>query len=116
MMRSGVRVICRLGSGSDGPVIARRVISQELGEHVRAGKLEKVRLLASELVTDRVRRLTSERTMMLDLRAGDSLRCALVDDGAAALPTGWGAAFLDTFADAWGVTRVDNRTCTWFCV
>jgi hypothetical protein len=81
---------------------------------VGASKLEELRLLVSELVTDRVRSLPAGRGIMLDLRAGETVRCAVVDDGPAGLPTVWGVAFLDRFADAWGVTPAHNRACIWF--
>lgn len=113
-MRPSQRVTYKLTARNGDPTTARSIISREFSGRVPAGMLQRLQLLVTELVTQRSRQLSPGDELTLDLRTNGNVRCSVVDEGAAELPGGRTAAFLDRFADSWGVTRTGKRTCSWF--
>jgi hypothetical protein len=114
-MYATVRSIYRITGGTDGPSAARRAIVDEFGGRVPALVLEKLKLLISEIVTNRVVHGDgADDRMILDLRSDRVLRCAVVDHGPATLPQGCVLGLVDQLADRWGVTRSCEFTQMWF--
>jgi hypothetical protein len=112
-MYAGLRVIYRLEVASTGPGAARRIVADELSEHLRKRTLDELKLLVSELVTHRVRAGGPGETLTLELRADEEVRCSVTDEGPAALPTGLSLTLMDRVAARWGMSRERNRTHTW---
>ncbi|MFN2544678.1 MAG: ATP-binding protein [Actinomycetota bacterium] len=92
---------------------------------ISPSKLDDLRLLTSELVTNSVKHagLTSDDWVRLKLILRDGrVHVEVRDPGAgfvvpdAPRPggvSGWGLYFLDRIADRWGMTH-DRDTCAWF--
>ena len=112
-MYSGLRVIYRIEVASTGPCVARGIVAAELSEHVRKRTLDEFKLLVSELVTHRVRSGRPGETLTLDLQAGETVRCGVIDEGPVGLPSELGLKLVDRLATRWGVTRERQRTHTW---
>lgn len=114
-MCSRVRAVYRITTGVDGPRDAREVVAGELSDRVSAALLEELKLLVSESVTNRVVcHEPDDGLLILDVRAGDAVRCAVVDRGPARLPSGLAVGLLDQLADRWGLTRSADVTQFWF--
>jgi hypothetical protein len=108
-----LRVIYRIEVASTGPRVARGIVAAELSGHVRERKLDDLKLLVSELITHRVRQGRAGQTITLDLQAGETVRCGVIDDGPVALPPALGMTLVDRLATRWGVSRERHRTHTW---
>jgi hypothetical protein len=105
-------VIYRIEVANDGPRIARGIVAAELSERVRTQTLERLKLLVSELVTHRIRTGRAGEMITLELRAADTVRCGVIDDGPVTLPRGLGMTLVDRLATRWGVSRDRERHCT----
>jgi anti-sigma regulatory factor (Ser/Thr protein kinase) len=122
-MSASVRAIYRIDARPDGPARARRIITGELGRELPRRRLEEVKLMISELVTNAVKYATKNKNepITLDLRLGREVCCSVIDTGevfpatpAIAEPNAWGLKVVDRLADSWGVTRARGRTRVWF--
>jgi hypothetical protein len=117
VMRTTVRAVYRIPTGADGPGDAREVVDAEFGEVLPATVLEKVKLLVSEFVTNRIVGGDAGREddeLILDLCAGETVRCAVVDHGAAAVPSESALGVVDRLSSRWGLTRTSDVTKVWF--
>ena len=122
-MSASVRAIYRIDARPDGPARARRIITGELARALPRRRLEDVKLMISELVTNAVKYATKNKNepITLDLRLGGEVSCSVIDTGdafpatgAIAEPSGWGLKVVDRLAERWGVTRARGRTRVWF--
>jgi anti-sigma regulatory factor (Ser/Thr protein kinase) len=115
-MHSSVRAVYRIAAGADGPGAARQVVDAEFAERVPELVLERLKLLISEIVTNRIVNALDGRDqrIILDLRSDRVVRCAVVDHGPATLPQGLVLRLVDEFADRWGITRSCDLTQMWF--
>jgi anti-sigma regulatory factor (Ser/Thr protein kinase) len=115
----------RLPPGPASPAAARRSVEDALGSSIGQPRLDDVRILISELVSNCVRHA--------ELGPGDAvavtgsvgptvLRMEVADGGPGFEPdlphlgdpdTGWGLYILDQLADRWGTTR-DEASTVWF--
>jgi two-component sensor histidine kinase len=118
-----VRAIYRIDARPDGPARARRIITGELSRTLPGRRLEEVKLMISELVTNAVKYATKNKNeqITLDLRLGAEICCSVIDAGGAfpathgiAEPGAWGLKVVDRLAERWGVTRARGRTRVWF--
>ncbi len=107
----------------EGPAQARRLVTRELSGLVTAGRLDELKLMVSELVTNGIvyGALSVDDTIMLELRANRIVRCEVVDHGPGfTVPDdldenrGWGLKLIDRLADRWGVSRSPEGTRVWF--
>jgi anti-sigma regulatory factor (Ser/Thr protein kinase) len=111
-----------LPSTSAAPARARGALG-ELSGSLSPARLEDVRLLVSELVTNAVRHAQGEVVRLVVLLRGGRLRVevhdpghgfevrAPVDDPVRA--SGWGLVLVDELADSWGVDA-NPGTNVWF--
>jgi two-component sensor histidine kinase len=122
-MSASVRAIYRIDARPDGPARARRIITGELAQELPRRRLEEVKLMISELVTNAVKYATKNKNepITLDLRVGREVLCSVIDTGevfpatrAIAEPSAWGLKVVDRLAERWGVTRARGRTRVWF--
>ena len=103
---------------------ARRSLAR-LRDHLEPEILQRLRLLASELITNSVRHAGVEpgSEVLLDVSArGDSVRMCVTDHGRGFLPRGrnraidepggWGLVLLDQLTDRWGVVN-NGGTRVW---
>jgi anti-sigma regulatory factor (Ser/Thr protein kinase) len=115
----------RLASGPDAVSAARRGLD-ELEREIGAERLNDMRLLVSELVTNSVRHAVAatESTVMLELSVRDDLvRCCVSDPGPGFEPaertpeddpaSGWGLFLVEQLSDRWGVD-LNAGTSVWF--
>jgi anti-sigma regulatory factor (Ser/Thr protein kinase) len=114
-----------LASAADSAAEARHALTA-LGDRLPAQRIDDVRLLVSELVTNAIRHA--------ELGAGDGIRLILEEssrglrvevrdpgrgfdwtgrDRPADEAGGWGLYLVETLADRWGVDR-DDVTTVWF--
>jgi hypothetical protein len=115
-MYSSMRAVYRIGAGADGPRTARRVVDAEFAGRVPALVLEKLKLLISEMVTNRIVNAPqgADERIILDLRSDGVVRCAVLDHGPATLPQGGVLRLVEELADRWGMTRSCDLTQMWF--
>jgi anti-sigma regulatory factor (Ser/Thr protein kinase) len=122
-MSASVRAIYRIEARADGPARARRIITGELARVLPRRRLEDVKLMISELVTNAVKYATKNKNeqITLDLRLGPEICCSVIDTGDVfpatreiAEPSAWGLKVVDRLAERWGVTRTRGRTSVWF--
>jgi anti-sigma regulatory factor (Ser/Thr protein kinase) len=119
------RLEFEINGGSQAPSVARQVV-QGLGGQLDARRLNEVRLLVTELVTNSVRHggISSETTMTVSLELSETtLYVAVSNPGAAFEPPeqekdgeregGRGLAILDRLADRWGIDDV-HEARVWF--
>lgn len=115
----------RLSSGPDAVCAARRGLDQ-LERELGAERLNDMRLLVSELVTNSVRHARSAEGDELELEVsltGQRIHVSVTDDGPGfeATPrgedddpgSGWGLFLVEQLSDRWGVD-VNGRTQVWF--
>jgi len=115
----------RFPVGPQAPGEARHALD-ELTGNVHEERLDEVRLLVSELVTNSVRHAGMESGQWIGLRCevnGDVLRVEVTDSGPGfdagkPLPSlyqdsGWGLYLVEQIADRWGV-RHEDGTRVWF--
>jgi len=114
-----------LPAGPLAPGDARHALDG-LAEVLTSDRLDEIRLLVSELVTNSVRHagLGSHDRVGLRVRvSGGAIRVEVADQGPGfqagqPLPSmyqdsGWGLYLVEQIADRWGVTQ-DGETCVWF--
>lgn len=105
--------------------VARQSLSKLAGQ-VPSERLEVLRLLVSELVTNSILHARSEAGGRIGVRVQTSpwvVRAEVRDSGTGFelpdpvpeedLSSGWGLYFIDTLADRWGTYR-STSTCVWF--
>jgi len=115
----------KLSVGPMAPGDARRALDG-LGDVVTTERLDEIRLLVSELVTNSVRHAGMGSGEWIGLHvevARDAVRVEVADRGPGfetgqPLPTmyqdsGWGLYLVEQIADRWGVNQ-DAGTCVWF--
>jgi hypothetical protein len=115
-MYSTTRAVYRIRTDREGPGDARRIVTREFADCVSDGVLDKLKLLISELVTSRIVNRTPDETerMIIDVRAGRVVRCAVVDHGPVGLPDAPALGVVEQLSDRWGLTRSGDETRTWF--
>ena len=114
-----------LTAGPQAPGEARHALDG-LAQSVETTRLDEVRLLVSELVTNSVRHAGLNDHEWIGLKvdlSGERLRVEVTDGGpgfeaGTPLPSmyqdsGWGLYLVEQIADRWGVTQ-DDGTCVWF--
>ena len=114
-----------LPAGPQAPGEARHALDG-LTESLESARLDEVRLLVSELVTNSVRHAGLTRQEWIGLRVEvtrELLRVEVTDNGpgfeaGTPLPSmyqdsGWGLYLVEQIADRWGVTQ-EEGTCVWF--
>jgi anti-sigma regulatory factor (Ser/Thr protein kinase) len=114
--------------GGPAAVSAARHAIDELADQEQLPRLDDLRLLVSELVTNSVLHGGAGPDDSLQLRVerpDHRVRVMVCDDGAWAKqirsplldsdqsPGGWGLMLVGALADSWGVEAGD-RTCVWF--
>jgi anti-sigma regulatory factor (Ser/Thr protein kinase) len=118
-----LRAIYRIEARTDGPARARRIVSDELSSKVAPERLDELKLMVSELVTNGIRHGGSEEPITLDLRLNGRVRCAVTDYGpgpaarelfSAAAQAGWGLKLVERLAARWGMIRARGTTQIWF--
>jgi anti-sigma regulatory factor (Ser/Thr protein kinase) len=115
----------QLPAGPFAPGDARHALDG-LVDVLDAGRLDEIRLLVSELVTNSVRHagMGSGDRVGLKVKVSDgAVRVEVADRGPGfeagqPLPSlyqdsGWGLYLVEQIADRWGVTQ-DGGTCVWF--
>lgn len=122
-MNASARAIYRICVGLEGPAQARWLVSRELSGLVTAGRLDELKLMVSELVTNGIvyGAGSGDDTITLELRANPVVHCEVVDHGSGfTVPDdldanrGWGLKLVDRLADRWGVSRSPEGTHVWF--
>ena len=114
-----------LPAGPQAPGEARHALDG-LAERIQSERLDEVRLLVSELVTNSVRHAGIDHRDWIGLKVDVStrkLRVEVTDGGPGfeagrPLPSmyqdsGWGLYLVEQIADRWGVTQ-EEGTCVWF--
>jgi anti-sigma regulatory factor (Ser/Thr protein kinase) len=114
-----------LASAADSAAEARHALSA-LADRLPAQRLNDIRLLVSELVTNAIRHAelsTDEAIRLILVESDGSLRVEVRDPGRgfdwtgrdrpADEAGGWGLYLVETLADRWGVDR-DDVTTVWF--
>lgn len=125
-MRQGQSSITLTG-GPEAVPAARKAVEDGWADHV-GERLDDLRLLVSELVTNSVRHggVGPEGCILLRLHGPDDcVRVEVCDPGADWIvptgtrandpgePGGWGLFLVDQMADRWGVDK-NEATCVWF--
>ena len=123
---SETQIDLRLTSNSEAISAARHSLDEFKGL-LPPEKLEDVRLVVSELVTNSVRhaRLSPEEQISLTVAVSAGSVCGRVCDPGPGfevpsepsprpdLRGGWGLPIIEMISDRWGVER-NNHTCVWF--
>lgn len=115
---------CSIPSGPQAAGEARAAVTEALRTRVGGDRLNDVRLLVSELVTNGVvhgRGVDGDEELTLNIAANGILRVDVVDRGGGFIPGaprrepvgGWGLTLVEGLADRWGVMR-DGETRVWF--
>ncbi len=113
-----------ISSGPEAAYEARTLVTEALQTRVGSDRLEEVRLLVSELVTNGVVHgggVDGGKDLTLNIAANGVLRVDVVDHGGGFTPGppqpepigGWGLMLVEGLADRWGVTR-EGGTRVWF--
>lgn len=121
-MDSYLRAIYRIEARTDGPARARHIVGRELARAVAPERLDELKLLVSELVTNGVRHGSAREPITLDLRVNGRIRCVVTDHGpgpaARGLFTaghgGWGLRLVERLTARWGLIRTGGATQIWF--
>ena len=111
----------------DAPRVARRELARSIGSQLDAGRLDDVRLLVSEIVTNAVRHagLSESDDITVHIRPdGHGFIVEISDTGRgfypmprsqAAVAGGWGLPLLQHLSDGWGVEqRSEGGSMVWF--
>ncbi len=117
---SYLRAIYRIEARADSPARARHIVGNELARVVEPERLDDLKLLVSELVTNGVKH-GRDGPITIDLRVNGSIMCAVSDHGPgpAARETlsgsnGWGLKLVEELATRWGLVRSPDATQVWF--
>jgi two-component sensor histidine kinase len=120
-MNSYRRAIYRIEARTDSPARARHIIEDELGPVVSRDRLDEVKLLVSELVTNGVRHGGVGEPLTIDLRVNGEIRCVVTDHGPGPAAReefgghgGWGLKLVERLARRWGIVRSAEATQIWF--
>ncbi len=123
-----MRVSLELPVGAEAPATAREVVSRALVEVLAPeDRIEDLRLLTSEIVTNAVRHagLAEKDTIGIAVFGSERrVRVEVADGGPGFDPSelpgvspervdGWGLPLVKLLADAWGVIR-NERNLVWF--
>jgi hypothetical protein len=113
-----IRSLYRIAGGPGAPAKARRIAAQELGGAESSEGLENASLLLGEITAERTEldpKGSSDPRLMIDVRqSAEQSGWCVIDRGQPALPVGLRSTALEEIADAWGVSRRDGLTHTWF--
>lgn len=112
-MCSSVRAVYRIPAEADAPGQARRIVDAEFAPFVPGSVLERVKLLIFEFVSNRIANGVAT-PMTLDVRAEDTVRCAIIDRGQAALPPMSVIGAAEKLGMNWGLSRDAAVTRVWF--
>jgi anti-sigma regulatory factor (Ser/Thr protein kinase) len=121
-MSSYVRAIYSLTGAHESPASARRILTDELADRVSARTLESVKLLASELVTNRILAgVGPDESMTLEVWTRGAIHFGVLDKCPSLVLSreepgegGWSLLLVDRLADRWGMTRSADGTHIWF--
>jgi anti-sigma regulatory factor (Ser/Thr protein kinase) len=92
-------------------------VEAELRDVLPAGVLQQVKLLVSEFVTNRIvggEAGLEDDALILEVSAGETVHCAVVDHGTAAVPSSCALGVIDELSSRWGLTRTGEETRVWF--
>lgn len=114
--KTRIRSIYRITGGPDAAAKAERIAARELDGAETPELVENVCLLLGEILADRLGRVSHvEPRVTIDVRqTGNRARWCVVDRGGPSLPGGLRSTALEEIADAWGVSRQEGMTRTWF--
>ena len=120
-----MEVDLELAGHPDSVSEARRAVS-DLGDQIPSGRLDDLRLLVSEVVTNAIRHAEmgpQDRVGLRIVAVDDAVRVEVRDRGhgfvlreAAPDParaSGWGLYLVAELADRWGIEG-ESQTCVWF--
>jgi hypothetical protein len=121
-MGSYLRAVYSLTGDRESPGCARRILTEELGDRVSEHTLESLKLLISEVITNRIAAgVGSEESLTLELWTRGAIHCGVLDKcPSVVLPReepgdgGWSLLLVDRLADRWGMTRSADGTHIWF--
>lgn len=122
-MHSRVRALYKIKAQPEAPSQARRIIADELSALVSSSELDDMKLMVSELVTNRIGHGPQEddTPVMLDLCVNGDIRCAVLDDGPGFAERArecerrrWGLHLIERLSDRWGMQCSPRRTEVWF--
>jgi anti-sigma regulatory factor (Ser/Thr protein kinase) len=107
--------------------MARRIVANELSDHVSDRVLEDVQLMVSELVTNGIVHGSAgdDDPVVLDLCLNGVIECHVLDHGAGFAtrfrkdrvedsPGSWGLQVVEQLSDLWGMECSPQRTEVWF--
>lgn len=120
-----MEVDLELAGHPDSVSEARRAVS-ELGDSIPSGRLDDLRLLVSEVVTNAIRHAEmgpQDRVGLRIVAFDDAVRVEVRDRGHGFAPgerapdparaSGWGLYLVAELADRWGIEG-ESQTCVWF--
>jgi anti-sigma regulatory factor (Ser/Thr protein kinase) len=120
-MNSYRRAIYRIEARTDSPARARHIIEDELARMLSRERLDEVKLLVSELVTNGVRYGGVGEPLTIDVQVNGNIRCAVIDHGPGPAAReeftgrgGWGLKLVERLARRWGIVRSPEATQIWF--
>lgn len=115
----------RLAPGPEAISAARDAVTSAVQGRIDDERLETLRLLVSEVVTNSVRHSGTRRPLELSMSFNGEVRVAVTDNGVGFTPGlrgggvdevgGWGLYLVDQLSSRWGVAR-NSHTCVWFKV
>ncbi len=89
-------------------------------------RLETLRLLVSEVVTNSVRHGCATESVQLAIDVSNPVKVEVADSGTGFVPSprataptevgGWGLFLVEQLAERWGVSRDGHSTRVWFCL
>jgi anti-sigma regulatory factor (Ser/Thr protein kinase) len=123
-MDSRMHALYKIDHQPNGPGQARQIIAEELSSRLPARVVDDIKLMVSELVTNRIVHRAAERDvpLMLELVVNGNVSCRVSDHGpgfaadereAPALGA-WGLVVVEQLADRWGMQHSPQRTEVWF--
>ena len=122
-MEFRVRALYKIEAQAEGPAKARRIIAEELSTLLSPGELDDVKLMVSELVTNRIidGHEENDAPLVLDLCVNGNIRCAVLDQKPGLFARirddrrqGWGLRLVEQLSDRWGMQCSPRRTEVWF--
>src|ERR1700751_3805352 len=105
VMEFRVRALYKIEAQAEGPAKARRIIAEELSTLLSPGELDDVKLMVSELVTNRIidGHEENDAPLVLDLCVNGNIRCAVLDQ-----KPGLFARIRDDRRQGWGLRLVEQ--------